>query len=307
MAEYMNKDFQELLKNMGIYHECSAPYTPQQNGRSERELKTIVECARTMLINKQVPQELWAEAVNTAVYILNRTASSQIDNITAYEKWFGKKPETKHLRIFGSPAYMSVPPQFRKKWDSKSRKLMFVGYEGYSTNYRLWDFNKRRIEVSCNVNFNEDGVMNTEKEPFVFTLKFGQLESEENNSEPPNDTLNSANCSDENDSDSTGQTEFFSSSGDDEFEDSQVNPHDSERRELRNRTTLPQPKYLEDYYGILPTVEPSCYEEAINSTERNKWFQAMQEEMDALKANNTWNLVKLPKNAKTIDNKWVFA
>lgn len=82
MDEYMNKDFQELLRKQGVYHECSAPYTPQQNGRSERELRTIVECARTMLINKQVPQELWSEAVSTAVYILNRTASSQIDNIT---------------------------------------------------------------------------------------------------------------------------------------------------------------------------------------------------------------------------------
>ena len=53
-GEYINKEFEEYLRKEGILHELSAPYTPQQNGRSEREMRTIVESARTMLINKNL-------------------------------------------------------------------------------------------------------------------------------------------------------------------------------------------------------------------------------------------------------------
>ncbi|CAG9839428.1 unnamed protein product [Diabrotica balteata] len=172
-GEYINNDFQDFIRKNGILHECSAPYTPQQNGRSERQLRTIVESARTMLINKNVSQELWTEAVNTAVYVLNRTALSQVQNMTPYEKWFGRKPDLKHIRVFGSTAYMLIPSQFRKKFDSKSRKLLFVRYDEYSSNYRLWDCEERRIEVSCNVNFNEDETIKNKKE--IFTLKFELL------------------------------------------------------------------------------------------------------------------------------------
>lgn len=84
-GEYINKDFQDFLKSNGISHECSAPYTPQQNGRSERQLRTIVESARSMLIEKNVSQELWSEAVNTAVYVQNGLVLCQNENMTPYE------------------------------------------------------------------------------------------------------------------------------------------------------------------------------------------------------------------------------
>lgn len=265
----MNREFQGFLEKEGISHECSAPYTPQQNGRSEREMRTIVESAKTMMINKNVPLEMWPEAVNTAVYILNRTASSQIKDMTAYEKWFRQKPETKHLRIFGSPAYMSIPPQFRKKWDPKSRKLMFVGYEGYSTNYRLWDFEKRRIEISCNVNFNELETIKPENENFSFL--FNEFEDNEENqneieSENPTEESDESNSEIESESptDTSDSTEFY----DDNFEcDLELNENDmNERRQLRDRTKLTQP----EYYGIIATEEPLCYKEAIQSRDQDK-------------------------------------
>lgn len=71
-SDNVNRDFTDFLKSEGITYECSAPYTPQQNKRTERDMRTIVESARTMLISRNVPQELWSEAVNTAVYILNK-------------------------------------------------------------------------------------------------------------------------------------------------------------------------------------------------------------------------------------------
>lgn len=76
--EYCNEKMQKYLKTKGIVMENTTPYTPQQNGKAERDNRTIVECARTMLQAKKLPNYLWAEAVNTAVYTLSRTGNSRI-------------------------------------------------------------------------------------------------------------------------------------------------------------------------------------------------------------------------------------
>lgn len=91
-TEFCNKAMKDYFSRRGITLETSAPYTHEQNGRSEREMRTIVECARTMLLAKNMPTRLWAEAVNTAVYILNRCISSQSCNITSFELWYNRKP-----------------------------------------------------------------------------------------------------------------------------------------------------------------------------------------------------------------------
>lgn len=103
--EYLSKEFSDFLRKKGIIHEKSTPYIHQQNGRAEREMRTLVESTRSMLIAKNVPKILWTETVKTAAYVLNRTISKQLDGMTAYEKWFKRKPEIKHMRVFGSIAY----------------------------------------------------------------------------------------------------------------------------------------------------------------------------------------------------------
>lgn len=99
---------------------------PEQNGRSERDLRTIVDSARSMLYHHDLPIELWAEAVNTAVYTLNRTTSTQIPNSTFFELWTNKPAVLAHMRIFGSEAYMHVPDQLRNKLAPKSKKMLLV-------------------------------------------------------------------------------------------------------------------------------------------------------------------------------------
>ncbi|EZA48751.1 Copia protein, partial [Ooceraea biroi] len=71
----------------GIKLETSAPYVHQQNGQVEREIRTVVECARTMLLAKKLSQRLWADAVHTAVYILNRCITSVSNEKTPFELW----------------------------------------------------------------------------------------------------------------------------------------------------------------------------------------------------------------------------
>nr|GEZ93747.1 retrovirus-related Pol polyprotein from transposon TNT 1-94 [Tanacetum cinerariifolium] len=64
----------EYYESIGIFHQKTVPRTPQQNGVVERQNRTLVEPARTMLIFSKAPMFLWAEAVATACYTQNRPA-----------------------------------------------------------------------------------------------------------------------------------------------------------------------------------------------------------------------------------------
>ena len=52
--------------------------------------------------------------------------------------------------------------------------------------------------------------------------------------------------------------------------------------------------------------EPSIFHKALNSQEASLWMAAMQEEIEALHKNKTWDLVPLPQGRKAISNKWVY-
>ncbi len=54
---------------------------------------------------------------------------------------------------------------------------------------------------------------------------------------------------------------------------------------------------------VIQEVEPTCFEQAVGNL---KWDNAMDEEMAALDANSSWELVALPKDKKAIGCKWVY-
>ena len=137
--EYTSKDFCKYTKERGIIHEFSSPYIHKQNGRAEREIRPIIESSRSMLFSKSIDEKLWTKAVNTACYVLNRVILQHRETKTAFEKWFNRKPGIKHLRVFGTEAYINVLNEKRKKFAPKSKKMTVFGYDGDSTNYRLWD------------------------------------------------------------------------------------------------------------------------------------------------------------------------
>lgn len=64
--EFINKDIRNVTDKQGIRHEKTISYTPQQNGRAEREMRTLVEMAKSMLQARNLPKRLWAEAINIA-------------------------------------------------------------------------------------------------------------------------------------------------------------------------------------------------------------------------------------------------
>lgn len=155
--EFCNADFKSFLGSRGIRLCTSAPYRPQQNGRIERENRTVIESARSMLHARNCPQFLWAEAVNTAVYALNKTVPSNSENFKSpYEMWYKRKPNVSHMRPFGVKAYVYIPNHFRAKFDKTASEAILVGYDGDSGNYRLYDSKKNKVTISKDVKFKDD-------------------------------------------------------------------------------------------------------------------------------------------------------
>ena len=67
-----------------------------------------------------------------------------------------------------------------------------------------------------------------------------------------------------------------------------------------------RPDYFEESANYCSIIEPGSYEEATKCEDSSKWQTATKHEIDSLKSTNTWTLVKLPKNARVVDNKWGF-
>lgn len=77
-TEYTSHEFKNFTREKGIIHEFSSPYIHEQNSRVERDIRTVVQSARSILLCRDVDKKLWPEAVNTACYTLNRVVMQHL-------------------------------------------------------------------------------------------------------------------------------------------------------------------------------------------------------------------------------------
>ena len=83
--------------------------------------------ARVTLLNKQIPQKFWGEAVNTSCHIGNRIFFRVGTKKTAYEIWNGKKPRVNYFRVFGSKCYILNDRENLGTFDARSDEGIFLG------------------------------------------------------------------------------------------------------------------------------------------------------------------------------------
>lgn len=134
----MNKLFEKLCARHGIVQQKTVTYKPQQNGLAERMNRTLLDRVRCMLIDSGLTRGFWAEALNTAVRIVNSVPCKAIKDKSPEEVWCGRKPDLSVLKVFGCTAFAHVPDQKRTKLDDKGIECIFVGYSNASKGYRLY-------------------------------------------------------------------------------------------------------------------------------------------------------------------------
>ena len=165
-GEYGSNAFEAFCKDEGIQQQFTVPYTPQQNGVSERKNRTLVGAARAMLLTAGLPKTYWEEAVATTCYVQNRVPHANDPKTTPYFHWFGKPPNVQHLRIFGCVAYPVKALDLRKKLDPTSTRMIFVGYgDRFGVKaYRLYDPEQRKFHLAHSVYFNETSLLSPQQE-----------------------------------------------------------------------------------------------------------------------------------------------
>lgn len=163
--EYVNNEFDDFLKKEGIRRRLTVPYTPQQNGISERKNRTLIEMARCMMHQAGSPPAFWAEAVHTANYIRNRCPTATLNGQIPFTIWKGKKLSVIYMHVFGSKAYYKDKGSQKGKFDSSSEFGIFMGYDVQSKAYRIHDPKTKKIIVTRDVKFmNETAFRNEYKE-----------------------------------------------------------------------------------------------------------------------------------------------
>lgn len=290
-GEYTSDEFKKFLRQRGIQHEVTMPYTPEQNGIAERMNRTLVEKARSMLADSNLDKELWSEALMTAVFLTNRSPTAAVEGKTPYECWFGKKPNVSNLRVFGCEAFVLIPTQKRKKLDEKSIKCRFVGYG--VNGYRLWDAVERKLICSRDVQFNETSDMPLEvmvEMPVKVEVKNQQVDPglyPEPYSEPV--TPEPVGNQHQNDQAPVKITR--------------------QGREIRPPRRFLDPEFETDLTGALMSWvddAPEDYASVSGRPDEKEWRQAIQDEVNALQENDTWDFVDPPEKVKLINARWIF-
>eukprot|EP00253_Pinus_taeda_P023024 PITA_23024 len=253
-GEYVKKTFINFCTENGIQMQHTVPYTPQQNGVAERKNRTLKEMANCMLQSKGLSLSFWAEAINFANYIINRTLTKVLRNITPEEAWSSIKPDVSHFRIFGSEAWAHIPDEKHKALKPKSEKCTFVGYSEDVKGYRLIPFKSKNVIIRRDVKIDENKSACEPSPADVPPL-------------PISSTFENI------------------SSSDDESEDDNPPPPSQD----------PQlPRWVR------------ATRDAAEASGHPHWEAAMNEEYHSLLANDTWDLVPLPKGRKLVICKWVY-
>ncbi|KAI0496521.1 hypothetical protein KFK09_022840 [Dendrobium nobile] len=109
-----------------------------------------------MLAEYSLPKYFWAEAVNTACYVLNRVNIRAKLEKTPYEILKGRTPNLSHLHVFGCKVFIhNNGKSHLGKFDPKSDEGVFLGYSSVGKSFRV--FNKRTlmVEETTHVVFDE--------------------------------------------------------------------------------------------------------------------------------------------------------
>jgi len=153
--EYVNNVFGAYLSEQGIIHQTTCPSTPPQNGVAERKNRHLLEVARSIMFQMNVPKYLWSEAVLTAVYLINRMPSRILGMKSPVELLMGRQEFKVPPKVFGCVCFVRDHRPSVGKLDPQAVKCIFVGYSSTQKGYKCWDPIGKRLFVSMDVTFRE--------------------------------------------------------------------------------------------------------------------------------------------------------
>ncbi|WVZ58379.1 LOW QUALITY PROTEIN: hypothetical protein U9M48_008658 [Paspalum notatum var. saurae] len=270
--------------------------------------------ARTMLDDHRTPRRFWAEAVNTACYIVNRIFLRAFLGKTSYELRFDRQPSVKHLRAFGCRCFVLKKAGHLDNFESRCLDGIFLGYASNFRAFRVWILEAKQVVKTCEVMM--------KKAPPIFEDEEGAVnDGDAGATAPAAAPTTSATSSD----DEGGPLPTASSSltrqqahaeagpaedaGEVTFEivPSRQVQHDHPPHrmigDIHHRVThsLVNSLAFFSHFAYVASFEPRDVSHALSDP---NWVNAMHEELENFERNH--DLVEPPPNCSPIGTKWVF-
>ena len=154
--EYLSEPFQSFMLQHRILHQTSCVDTPSHNEVAERNNRHLLETARILLFQMNVPKHFWADIVSTTCFFINKMPLSILNWATPYHQL---SPSNSLFpidpKVFRCTCLVrDVRPQI-SKLDPKSLKCIFVGYSRVQKGYKGYCPTLRFYFVSTDVAFFE--------------------------------------------------------------------------------------------------------------------------------------------------------
>jgi len=275
-GEYVSNAFKALHDQNGTTHQTTVPDTAQQNGVAERLNRVLVEMARFMMRHKDVDQDLWADAIKTAVYIKNRVTSRALPvSKTPFELWTGKKPDVRHMRVFGSTCWVVLhKSHIDGKFGDKAAQGVLLGYPDGSKAYKVILDDGKGVKARSVV--------------FAETIVSEEAEVAE---EVPGDEnaevetgLRSTSDGKDVDADNDDKDDKQDDGSDRSADDNQGCGGSQDTLRRSGRARRPPVEYWHPV-SLVAHEAPTTYVQAVQGQESAKWQIAMDEEMEAIRKN----------------------
>jgi hypothetical protein len=277
------------------------------------------------MIQSGLSASIWAEAILTANHIRNRCPSRSLGGEIPFKMWTRRTPNVSYFRKFGTTAFALDKTPGKGKFDSRSKKCIFIGYSVQSKAYRFWDPEARKVIRSRDVTFTGRNQAENDFTDFIDEEIFKKNPEnviEFNVPETQKEDKQTETCDLEED----GETLVEEENGEEIpvimkrglgrpkkvltgkrerprklFNMIEVNEHEAEPEEEETHEN----EELHDVAGLIEFGDPQTVSEALSSPEAADWKKAMNAEYEALKRNKTWIIVDRPQGKKIVESRWV--
>ncbi|MBW0479361.1 hypothetical protein O181_019076 [Austropuccinia psidii MF-1] len=298
MENLHNRSLKRLVSDRG--GEFMNTKTPQHNGFAERSNRTILEKAQCLLSSSNLPNQYWAEAINTSTFLCN---------------------------IVPTPSRHNLSPHHHREWKlaPTAEEGILLGYENNNTSYCILRLRDRKVVVAKHVVFREDvfpslGNPTQVQEPLLVPTtegteavdEFGSVESVAVVDIPPAplpEAPHSVLCPSNAGSIPPSENEESLA---------EESPSGPPRRikvigprhptliscELDGSNVLP---YSRRPKALISSVDdtPRTYQGAIHSSNGKKWMESISKELGSMNRLDVWDVVDLDPKFKLVGTTWV--